>query len=65
MISIEKCSGSCNSFDNLSTKICIPSKIKDINVKIFNMVTNNNEAMVKYISCDCKCKFNSSICNSK
>ena len=43
------------------------SKInKDINVKAFYMLTNKNEAktMTKHISCDCKCKFNSSICNS-
>ena len=41
-------------------------KTKDINVKAFNMITNKNEAktMIKHISCDCKCKFNSKTCNS-
>ena len=36
-------------------------KTKDINVKVFNMITNKNEAktMTKHISCDFKCKFNS------
>ena len=31
------------------------------------MTTNDNEAraMTEYISCDCKCKFNSTACNSK
>ena len=35
-------------------------KTKDINFKVFNMITNKNEAktMVKHISCRCKCKFN-------
>ena len=30
------------------------------------MITNKNEttAMIEHISCDCKCKFNSTICNS-
>ena len=30
------------------------------------MITNKNEAqtMTKHISCDCKCKFNSTTCNS-
>ena len=34
--------------------------------KAFNMVTNKNEVkgMTEHISCDCKCKFNSTICNS-
>ena len=41
--------------------ICVLYKKKDINVKVFNMMTNKNEAkaMVKHISCDCKCKFKS------
>ena len=36
-------------------------KTKDINVKVFNMITNKNEAktITKYILCDRKCKFNS------
>ena len=28
MISLDKCNGTCNSLDDLSTKICVPSKIK-------------------------------------
>ena len=66
MMSLDKCSESCNFADDLSTKICIPSKTKDVNVKVFNMITNRNEAktMVKHISCDCKCNFNNTTCNS-
>ena len=33
MISLDKYSGSCNSVDGLSTKICIPNKTKDTNYK--------------------------------
>ena len=63
MISLDKCTGSCNV---LSPKMCLPKEPKDINNKIFNMTTNKNEAktMTKHISCDCKCKFNSTRCNS-
>ena len=63
MISINKCTKSCNV---LSLKICAPKETEDINVKAFNMITNKNEAkaMTEHISCDCKCKFNSTICNS-
>ena len=63
MISLNKCNESCNA---LSPKICVPKNIKDINDKAFNMVTNKNEpkAMTEHISCDCKCKFNSTTCNS-
>ena len=63
IISLDKCTGSCNV---LSPKICVPKETKDINVKAFNMATNKNEAkaMTKHISCDCKCKFNSTTGNS-
>ena len=66
MISLHKCSGSCNSVDHLSTKICVPSKTKDINFKVCEMLTNKIEAktMVKNITCDCKYKFDSATCNS-
>ena len=44
MISLDKCSGSCNSVNDLSLKIYVLSKTKDVNVKIFNIMTNRNEA---------------------
>ena len=57
MISIDTCTGSCNV---LSPKNVFHKKHKT-NVNALNMITNKNEAraMTKYISCDCKCKFNS------
>ena len=45
---------------------CVAKETKDINVKAFNLVTNKNEAkaMTEHVSCDCKCKFNSTVSNS-
>ena len=34
MISLDKYNGSCNVVDDLSMKICFPSKTKKINVKV-------------------------------
>ena len=58
LISLNECSGSCN---NLS-----PKEIKDINFEAFNIITNKNKAkvMTQHILCHCKCKLNSTICNS-
>ena len=58
IISIDKCTAGCNI---LSPKICFLKETKDINVEVFNTITNKNEAktMTKHISCDCKCKSNS------
>ena len=38
-----------------------------MNVKAFNMITNKDKAkaMTEHISCDCKCKINSTTYNSK
>ena len=62
IISLDKCTGICNA---LSPKICVPKETKEINVKVFDMITNKNKAkiMQKHISCDCKCKFNCTTCN--
>ena len=65
MINLDKCSGRCKSVDDLSTRACVANKTKDVNVKVFNTITNKNESkrMLKHISCDCKRKFISTTCN--
>ena len=57
MISLNKCIWSCNTTDDLSTKLCVPSKTNDVNVKRFNIITRIHETktLVKHISCGCKC----------
>ena len=65
MIGLDKCNGCCNAVDDLSTKMSISNKTKDINVKVFNIVTRlyEDNTLVKHISCDCKWKINSRRCN--
>ena len=66
MITLHDCSRSCNVVDDLSMNICVPSKTKDENIEVFNMITVLNEAktLVKHFPCDCKCKLISTSCNS-
>ena len=66
LISLDKFSGSCNAADDLSTNICVPNETKDVHVKGFNMITRINEAktLIKHISCDFKCKFDSTTYSS-
>ena len=56
MISLDKCNGSYNAVNVLCTKIYVLSEAKDV-----NMITriNKSETLVKHISCDYKCKFDS------
>ena len=66
MFSRDICNGSYNIVDDLSTKICVSSETKDVNVKVFNSIIRiyGAKTLIKHISCDCKCKFDSTTCNS-
>ena len=40
--------------------------VEDLNLSVFNMITGINESktLTKYISCECKCRFDRRKCNS-
>ena len=42
-IKINKCSGNCNNINDPYGKICVPDVIKDLNVKVFNLMSRANE----------------------
>ena len=42
-IKTSKCSGSCNSINNPCAKFCIPDVVKNLNIKLFNLVSGTNE----------------------
>ena len=58
-VNLERCVGSCDILNDLSNKICVPNKTEDLNLSIFNMITEKDESktLTKHISCECKCKF--------
>ena len=66
-IKTSKCSGSCNNINNPCTKLCVPDVVKNLNVKVFNLVSGANET--KRIewqeTCKCKYRFSSSVCINK
>ena len=57
-VKLERCVGSCNTLNDLSNRVCIPNKTKDLNLSVFNMIkgTNASKTLTKDISCECKCK---------
>ena len=65
IVTLNKCHGRWYCVNDLSAKVFVLSKTKNINVKGFNIGTNRNEAktLLKHISCDCTCKFSSATCN--
>ena len=40
---VNKCSGSCDTLDNLMAKLCVPNIIKRINMKVYNFLMRLNE----------------------
>ena len=42
-IKINKCKGSCNAINDPYAKICGPDIIKNINVKVFNLMSRTNK----------------------
>ena len=43
-VKLDRCVGSCNTFNCLSNKVCFPNKTEDVNPCVFNMKTRINES---------------------
>ena len=43
-VKINRCSGSCNSINDPYAKICVPDVIKNLNVKVLNLMSRSNES---------------------
>ena len=59
MVKIDKCNENFNTFDDLSSRVCILNKTEKVNLNVFNLVTGISESKIttKHISYYCKCKF--------
>ena len=66
-IKTSKCSSSCNNINDSYAKICVPDVVKDLNVKVFNLMLRTNETRhIKWHeTCRCKCRLDTSVCNNK
>ena len=58
-VNLDRCVGNCNTHNDLSNKVCVSSKTEDLNLSMFNMITEINESKTrtKHISWECKYKF--------
>ena len=66
-IKTSKCSCSCNNINDPYAKICVPDVVKNLNVKVFNLMSRTNETRhIKWHeTCKCKCRLDVSVCNNK
>ena len=67
IIKTSKCSGSCNNINNPYAKLCVPDVVKNLNVKVFNVMSRTNETrhIEWHEMCKCKCRLDASVCNNK
>ena len=57
--------GSCDTVDDPNTRVCVPNKVINMNVKILSLISVVNETrfLVQHESCKYKCGLNKSVCN--
>ena len=66
-VKASKCSGNCNDINDPYAKICIPDVVKDLNIKVFNLMSRTNETRnIKWHkTCKCECRLDAIVCNNR
>ena len=66
-IKTSKCSSSCNNINEPYAKLCVPNVVKNLNSKVFNLMSRTNETrqIKQHETCKCKCTFDASVCYNK
>ena len=61
---VNKSSSSCNNINNRYAKLYIPDVVKNMNVKVFNLMSRTNETrhISSHETCTCKCRLDTSVC---
>ena len=42
LFSQSQCSGSCNNINDTFAKLCVPDVVKEMNVRVFNLIPKTN-----------------------
>ena len=66
-IKVNECNGNCNNTNDPYARICLPDIVKNLNIKVFNLMTLTNETRhIKcHGTCKCICRLDKIICNNK
>ena len=62
-IKTSKCSGSCNNINDPYAKLCVPDAVKDLDLKVFNLMSRTDETrQIKWHeTCKCECRLDASV----
>ena len=66
-IKTSKCSGNRNNINDPYAKICVLDVVKDLNVKVLNLMSRTNEIrhIKSHETCRCICRLDGIVCNNK
>ena len=66
-VKMSKCSDSCNNISDPYAKLCVPDVVKNINIKILNLMSRTNKTRYTKWNETFKCKWrlDASVCNNK
>ena len=67
IVKINGCSGNCNSINDPYAKVCVPDFVKNLNVKVFNLMSRSNESrsIKLHETCKCICRLNKITFNNR
>ena len=62
-ILVNKCSGSCNNINDSYVKVCVPDVVKNMNIKVFILMSRTNETchIQWHETCKCKCRLDANL----
>ena len=46
VVKLDRCVGNCDILNDLSYKVCVPNRIEDLNLSVFNMIIGINESKI-------------------
>ena len=66
-IKTSKCSGSCNDVNEPHAKLRVPDSVKNLNVRVFILMSRTNEArhIERHETCKCNCRLDASVSSNK
>ena len=66
-VKINRCRGNYNIINGPYARICVPDTVKNLNVKVFNLMSRTNEtrSIKWHESCKCISRLEKIICNNK
>ena len=64
-IKVNKCNGNCNNINDPYARICVLDVVKNLNIKVFHIISNETRHIKWHETYKCICRLDVIICNSK